>query len=183
MAPPRTINDKALSFNDWIEINLKAQYIHVASLLKSLDFYQTISFYRDLFGSDNICILLFEFEDLLNNPNQFAKELAHFMEIDPIYTQNFINSKPQNTSNLMKQTKLYKSRYFDQIKLSQILPNLIYNPLYNILEKALTEYVPIKPSLNYNKEHLNKIRDLYRDSNQKLINDFGLDIRKYDYIL
>lgn len=163
---------KILSIDKWIERNFQSFH---RSFLSGLYYSETLDFYKDLFGENNIGIFLFE--ELKTQPNIFAEKLSKFLNIDLEETKNLLQNSPKNTANdhVIHNLRL---KLLPGVEFSKIFPETIHR--YSI--KKLSQFVPKgKPKISQYK--LEELKALYKCSNRKLVSELGIDISKYNYPL
>jgi hypothetical protein len=166
-----------IAFDKWLEMELKHFNTNFSGGLK---FYETVAFYQELFGKHNVEVLLFE--ELLESINSFAHKLSAFIDIDAEQTNNLLKNKPLNTAKSHQVHNLRVKLNFipgiQLIQFSKVLPKSTHKYLVN----KLTEVLPSKKSV-MSQYHVDKMQETYGLSNRKLMDEFGLDVARYNYPL
>ena len=163
---------KTLTIESWLDFNFDRIE---RSYLKGMLYADIVAYYKNLFGKDAVGVFLFE--QLKSNLNEFSHQLSGFMEIDDSITKKLLLMPPQHTSKDHLVHNLRK-KILPGIQFSKILPKKTHQRLVN----QLTRYSPnIKTRIpNHYQE---KIQNFYKEANQKLIEDFGIDVSQYGYPL
>lgn len=164
--------DRYIAFDKWLEMDLKHFNANFSGGLK---FYETVAFYQELFGKHNVEVLLFE--ELLESINSFAHKLSAFIDIDAEQTNNLLKNKPFNTAKSYHVHNL-RLKFIPGIQFSKVLPKSTHKYLVN----KLTEVLPSKKSV-MSQYHVDKMHETYGLSNRKLMDEFGLDVARYNYPL
>ena len=146
----------------------------------SLDYFNVINYYQNLFKHSKIKILIFE--KLINEPEIFWKEMFEFLGVKTIDCD-----KNENTRNLGKNIYktddrklndlllLYKQRYFPSFKLHKKF--LFLNKLANISIKGKNI------NIHLSDEQKNIILTHFNNSNKALSKEYDLKLEKYNYYL
>jgi hypothetical protein len=160
--------------------------------LFSLDFFkfdQTISFYKELYGNENVDVYLYE--DFKANQQVFLSNFKqkYNLEID-LKTLNFDKKRNERYrigilnlarfSNCFTSSNTLLKYYIFNIPKFYFISNTIYSKLnkYSIFGKQPSDEKLL------GKSNLEMIKNYYKKSNQNLIEKHGLDdIKKYDYPL
>jgi hypothetical protein len=161
-----------IAFDKWLDMDLK--YFNT-NFSGSLNFYETVAFYQELFGKHNVEVLLFE--ELLESINSFAHKLSAFIDIDAEQTNNLLKNKPLNTAK-SHQVHNLRLKFISGIQFSKLLPKSTHKYLVN----KLTEVLPSKKSV-MSQYYVDKMHEIYGLSNRKLMDEFGLDVAHYGYPL
>ena len=164
--------DRYIAFDKWLEMDLKHFNTKISGGLK---FHETVAFYQELFGKHNVEVLLFE--ELLESINSFAHKLSAFIDIDAEQTNNLLKNKPLNTAKSYQVHNL-RVKFIPGIPFSKVLPKSTHKYLVN----KLTEVLPSKKSV-MSQYYVDKMHEIYGLSNRKLMDEFGLDVARYNYPL
>ena len=161
-----------ITFYQWLEMKFKYPY---NNFLGGLKYYEIIKFYKQLFGGNNVEVFLFE--ELSKNMENFAQKMSDFINIDANETKHLLANKPANTakSNYVHNLRL---KLIPGIQFSKVLPKSTHKYLVN----KLTEVLPSKKSV-MSQYHVDKMHETYGLSNRKLMDEFGLDVARYNYPL
>jgi hypothetical protein len=178
-----------LYFNEGQELELKA-----GEFSEIFNFYDVISSYSDIFGRDNVKILLFE--DLVNDRPYFISQLSEILGVKPELINSYIeNEKPQNV----------KTRKNEKYVLEKKHDNFLVRMLFGVqkalpknIKSTLKKYTPLKTFLNnllisdqsvevpeLTADEKKAIFEFYQKSNMLLADEFGISVeklKKYQYI-
>jgi hypothetical protein len=153
------------SLNEYLDNLIKSGKI------EQWDYYSQIKIYRDYFGKSNVKVFLYE--DFKNNNVDFLQNYIDELKLD-------INIKEINIENINKSIHIY------------LIPLII---LLNKVQKVLGKkrntffvkmYMRINNRLYFNKKEISQsmkkyIWQFFLESNRKLISEFGLNLKKYNY--
>lgn len=162
-----------LPFNEWLEINLT--YFN-QSLLSGLKFYENLSIYRKIFGEKNVGIFLFE--ELVQELEEFANKISNFLEVDRTKTHELLKLPPRNYAKTHQAYNLKVKLLPKEIKLSKVLPKSIHQ----YIAKFATQLIPYR-KIEMSQFYKKKLWNIYAISNKKLMNEFGIQLKDYDYPL
>jgi len=145
-----------------------------------LEYHHLYQTYCDLFGKENVLVL--PFEKLKKDNNSFVKDILQFCNMNKIYP---INAEPANV-NLSVGVLLIK-RYFNHIARigSYNRPPSILLRLARKVIKGLEYFIPEAVN-TYFKTNLQKyineyVQSKFVESNLKLGNLIGIDLKQYGY--
>lgn len=163
----------SIRFTDWLELS----YQNIdRSYLGHVDYFKTIDYYSQLFGKDNVCVLLFE--EFVENTNEYLETLSNFLNID-------LNEAVERTENKHEHKEIPQSQLnFERFRtgfypLSRI--PLIFNvikPFFALMgcfRKDKTAKVTIPGDWQQ------RLNAMYREGNRKLIEKYTLPLEKYGY--
>lgn len=161
------------SFSKWIEDQENFKY---RSYFETLKYYNLIKYYKNLFGNDNVTVLIFE--ELVENPEIFAYRLAAYLEVE--CNKNFINALHERANQSLYGIRL-KYAKFRNTAIYKIL-GLKYIPVSKIAmflgigkenKKNISREIPEKVR--------NKLIEMYKDDNQKLQSELQIDLSVFNY--
>ncbi|MBU1718903.1 MAG: SPASM domain-containing protein, partial [Bacteroidetes bacterium] len=156
--------------------------------LDFLDYYSSISLYRSMFGNDNVHVFLYE--DMKEDPAKFLNDYAAEFQFD--VSSDILMYKPVNkmlNDGLLKfylKTNKYTRKETPIKKYRFHIPGLysLLNKNYATLNRMKVWGKSKTSVLHLEAEAIAGIRQFYAESNQKLIDEFGMtDIARYDYPL
>ncbi|MCF8011405.1 MAG: sulfotransferase [Clostridiales bacterium] len=171
---PRNLSiGKPVSLHKWIEIALNYDSVY---FLNSLKYYELINYYANLFGKNNINIMLFE--ELVQSPEIFSEKMSEIMNIDKSTTYEILKNKWENHSVSKKYNMYRKVRRNLKIKcIGKYLPMSLKDKLLNNLKKGGREKLYISNYL------YDQLCNYYSESNKKLQNEFNVKLKEYGYII
>ena len=149
------------------------------SYLSTIDFYDSIRFYEELFGKDKIHILLFE--DFIHDTKSYIENLCAILSIDSKGAYDLFSGKHSNsrsTENLVRYHK-FRSLFLPSRRLSGVIPGGQF--LKAVLEKALWRGDPHKVDIP--EEWKVRLGDRYKQGNRILMQRYGLPLGKFSYPL
>jgi hypothetical protein len=173
---PRRYWRRYVSFDDWM--GYSTEFIKYSAL--DGYFYNRISnIYASLFGKEKIHILLYE--DLLNKREKFINELCKILRIDAGEASRLLQDKRERRRNTSRELRYhqFRSSFLWNRSISQYLP--YGKALSRIWKSFLAKgegangFIP-----DYWK---NKIIELYREDNLKLLQEYQLSLKDYGYPL
>lgn len=156
--------------------------------LSALMYDKIISFYKDLFGKENITVLLFE--DFAKNPQQFSQNLAERFNLILNTDEISFNKRNEGLRRGMVPIARFINRFTSKNRFEKHyffnIPFWYYISIrvINRLNKLPIFGKNIRIEMFLSKSDCNKLYDKFRESNRNLIKDHGLEgIKKYDYPL
>lgn len=170
---PRQLSGYTITFNDWLEIshrNLKRSYVG------NVNYYPLIKYYSDLFGKENVCVLLYE--DLQNNQRKYLYDLTGFLRIDLEESVKLLKSKHENIR--IKQSTLDYERLKTQFYPVSRLP--IGSKLLKSLSRLKIHTQKDRDAdVNFCPEWRERLYNYYQEGNRNLIKEFKLPLEKHNY--
>ena len=161
-----------LTFYQWLEREFENPN---SSFLNGLRYYETVSLYKKIFGENNVGTFLLE--ELSENTDVFAQKLSEFINVDANKTKHLLENKSLNIAKSHHVHNL-RVKFIPGIQFSKVLPKSTHKYLIN----KLTEVLPSKKSV-MSQYHVDKMHETYGLSNRKLMDEFGLDVARYNYPL
>lgn len=143
---------------------------HGAALMQSFDYFDTFKRLVARINKERICILLLE--DLERNPEAFYAKLGDFVGED----LNYLAKEKLEKENFP--TKDYWVRSPILVKIKRTLRPIIRMLPYSVREKINR---PFLEKLKMNEKTREEIMAVYKEGNELLARDFGLDLKKYGY--
>lgn len=167
-----------VSIDEWIEIAYEAESVN---FLESLQYYDIIEYYVELFGQKNVDIFLLE--NLSQNTEKFATSLAAYLGIDSNEVLELLETTPENTG-VSKQFNKYR-RLRRHIR-STIKPSRAPEPIKMLLrkvDKTVRDAVRegSKEEYDLNSSSLKIINSVYSEQNEMLDKQYNLDLTNFDY--
>lgn len=157
----------------WQEENLHRGFLGI------LDYHALARFYADLFGRENLGIFLFE--EFVREKPLFVEKLAGFMGIDGDEALALLSRAHSNKSTRPPWHATYvalKSKGpLKNLSLGRYLPAPLVHTVMNLLHRKSA------PAPGFSPEQRERIRRMYKDSNTRLQEHFGLPLEKYGYPL
>ena len=153
-------------------------------ILDALHYNDVIKEYEDLFGKENICVLVFE--ELKQDKESYIKKLCEFMDIDfeeamRLIGDNQTNKRSSSSGyksderNIIELLSFYKNKYIGGKSLG-LSDSWVYKMLTKIyiLGKVLKD-------LEINNEYNKKLNDFYAKGNKELSERYNLNLKQYGY--
>lgn len=138
-------------------------------------YYKIISKYAQTFGKDRISILFFE--DFVQNKKLFVEQLSEVLRIDKNKAFELLQEKAER--------QRISQRRFIWHKLSRSIPFIHESKIPSSLSKAISPFLDSGPkakSLGI-ENWQEKLVDIYKADNQKLQDEFKINLSKFNYPL
>lgn len=154
-----------------------------ANIDNSLYYYDVVKTYVDYFGQENVKVLVFE--DLKEDQDSFIGDLSNFMDINKEEAIALVSKKHLNSRNLQNQLYGVNANWFSDLNCfkNRLMGNRnigIYNSFIGrILKKSSNSGKKINLSIDDCTKRM--IVETFRENNQKLAEEFNLDLKKYEY--
>src|SRR5262249_2527183 len=142
------------------------------SIFSNLDYSKTILYYAQLFGRERVLVL--PFEALQEDVTAFSATLANWLQVDPAEIERLMRLPVQNPGTTTLYAGFYKyfRRFLPRWLAKQIGDEVIARlPFGRKLEVSLDDATT------------SKVRDLCAEGNRWLERIFGLNLRKYNYLV
>ena len=150
------------------------------SFLGTMNYERAIRFYEELFGRDRIHILTFE--DFIGDRDGFFADLCRILGVDAAVVPELFTEKShsnaRSTSRLVFYTKL-RSVLLPNVPLRDLVPGGAR--LHGVLEKYLSRGATEKVEIPEKWKMI--LSERYAAGNRALAENYGLDLKKYDYPL
>jgi hypothetical protein len=162
-----------VSFADWLELsnrNIDRSY------LGHVDYFKTIDYYSQLFGRDNVCVLLLE--ELIDRPEAYVRKLTGFLDID--FDEALVLLTGKHANKGIAQSRLefesLNTKFFPFNRFVLIPAMLkLYFSLKKIVKKDKDAEVRIP------EDWTERLVKLYGEGNRKLSRVYNLPVEKYGY--
>ncbi len=155
--------------------------------LKHLNFYRIIKFYKNLFGEENVLVLLNE--ELYKNEQETIKKIEDFTSSKYEPNKEKLNPKTANISITNCSVKLL--RFVNHFIRSHhrpsnfLLPHFVRTFYFRyLLQRFLDPYLLAKICKKksfLNKKNMKIIQERYKEDNRKLIRKYGLKLEEHGY--
>lgn len=165
---------RPVSVEKWIEI---AQWSAEVKLLSMLKYNELVTLYEDIFGVENVCVLLFE--EFVNDLPQFANKLSEFMGIDCKQTFQCLQDKHENTG---VSTSFNVYRGFKRKYLSYGAIGRIYNDKFKESVESLVRHGN-KQDVKISVRCVNRLSAIFSRGNTLLNTRRSLGMERYSYQL
>lgn len=140
----------------------------------SLFYDELLSHYADIFGRDNLDILLFE--DLLGDSERFLGKLSDILGIDPAESLRLIEGKHEKRKAKVSDAYLVKPKKTGRRASWRRFLESVRTAVGSNAAGAGT-LVALRP------DQERRLSDVYRRGNSRLMDRFGLPLDKHDYPL
>ena len=152
-------------------------------ILDAIDYNNVIKTYEELFGKENICVLVFE--ELKEDKKSFIKKLTDFMGIDFNEAMSLIENK--HTNKRSSSTEIYQS---DERRITELLGyykaklgigrlGLSNSFIYRFLDKIYIYGRKLK--IEIPKFYEKELEKLYEKGNKELSDRYNLGLQKWGY--
>jgi len=172
-APPSYFR-RHVSFDEWVT--------HHATFFKygplaSFKYSTILSVYEDLFGPENVHVLMFE--EFVRDKRSFVGKLADILRIDSEHAMQLIqmsHERPRNTNRMLAYNK-FRSSFFWGVDFTSYLP--FGSRLLELFDAFLSRGEPAKISMSENAK--NRIFALYGKENSDLALKYNLPLAECGY--
>lgn len=169
---PRSFSiGKPIDIDKWVDTVLDNEFIYYREML---NYFNVIEHYSDLFGVENICILLFE--ELINKKDEFSNKLSHFMNINRSETLKLLSDKHENkrVSHRFNIARSLKNKYIPYISIRSILGNNVVDKLISFLKEGSSK------KYKMNSKTREKVYNYYMNCNTQLSEKYDLNVKYYN---
>lgn len=169
---PAPYADRHVAFDAWLE---HAARNFPAGVLGMADYERTIEIYRALFGEERIAIL--PLEERMADEGAFADRLSAILGVDAAVTRQLLDHRHahgQETARFVRYDRLRK-RFPAAERVAASLPAGVRALAGGFLRRGATQRVEFPP------EWPERLQDLYRRGNRRLMERYGLPLREYGY--
>ena len=161
---------------DWLTF---AEKNWQTSQLGLFDYITTVRHYEQAFGRDQIRILLFE--ELANNPSEFAVQLADILDLPPTEVRNFLASHRLNKRPSIGEINYhaYRPNLLRGVSLRRLLPfgDALSNTMWKILKRQGPANITLTPDWEA------KLQAHYGPANAELAEAYGLPLAENGYMM
>lgn len=141
-----------------------------------LDFSRLIRCYQNLVGEENVCVLLFE--DLRDEPAEYARQLSEFIGINPQRTLELLQVHKENKSvNQLDYTLIRFSSLLGYRGGKENFKRFIPSPVKEMVKRSLSG----TKRFSMSDEWRERIRAYCREENRDLCKLIGSGPERYDY--
>jgi hypothetical protein len=162
-------------FSHWLARQLTQSRSH---FLQNLNYFELIELYEHLFGHDNICLLPIELLTI-EGPERYLDRLCHFMGLDwdarDVSNYAIIHNRRMSTRQELVAELLPQDRF------SKLLAELDKS-IGDVGLDAVLDDGP-RASVELSAEDERKIGERVEIGNWLLARDFGLDLKRWGYLL
>ena len=167
------VDNEKKSFDEWFDSNWEDG----AQLKKQLSYSDKIQAYVDILGEENVGVFLYE--KFRNNGKGFLQDICKFIGLDCTTLYKEINNSKrlnQRMTTMHRLTKRYAMLNYISILIKKITPKNILGLIKKIIFKIFKSYDP-----ELSEDRLKLVQEHARLVNNKLINEFDLDLYKYEH--
>jgi len=176
---PKPWAGRFVSFEEWFEFSINnIEGTH----LDRLRYYDVANVYADVFGRQNVVLLLFE--DMINRPAFFAEQMARLLNVSVNVVRGLLEQPAANTRSTIGDRKLHELNS-SMPKGIRLLGGALPPPVKSKLKQAFSGVLrdSRRDKIELNADRKRQLINLYADGNQRLIKEWGLELGKYDYPL
>lgn len=165
---------RPVSIEKWIDIALWSTEVKLFSMLS---YNELIGLYEDLFGEENVCVLLFE--ELVDNLPHFSNKLSEFLGVDNAKTLQLLKGKRENigVSAYFNTYRAFKRKYLTFGILGKIYKGNVKYFVEKLVSGGEKQVIDISP------QYVNKLSAIFSEGNSLLNNRRNLGMEKYGYML
>lgn len=162
--------------NEWIHEGLD-NIGHFLCPINMLKFYTIAKKYSDIFGRENVEVLLFE--DLKYNPDEFIKRLSSFTYLEPDQSLRIFH---ENNRNLYARMSVAMARH-QSMKRSTVFKNFRLPETPSWMLAKLTSKIWPDPRFGktISNEMITRINDVVGRECEKITKEWNLNTTRYGY--
>lgn len=174
-APPSYFR-RYVSFDDWMSFQTQPMFIKYGALA-SYYYHRLLSVYADLFGENNVHVLMFE--EFVENKQTFVGKLCDILEVDVGEATRLLGGRHERqriTARMLAYNR-FRTSFFWGVRFCDYLPGgqWVANAFTSYLESGASAKVDVPDAWRM------KIIDLYGEDNSTLAKKYGLPLEKYGY--
>ena len=173
---PTPYNGRHITFDNWFEYSKNRLE---ESFQGIIPYEPIINLFAEIFGRDSIKILLFE--EYIKDLDAFSENISQFLNLDKKSVYNLLENKKSNKrdSSATIKYKVIRERF---------LPNFHptkYIPFGSQIRKGLSDFLSNRKDLDVHLSNSQKyyIHTLYKRFNNKLSEEYNLNLKKWNYPL
>jgi hypothetical protein len=169
---PAPYSDRHVSFSAWLE---HACRNFPTGVLGVADYERTIGIYRTLFGAERIAIVLLE--EWVADEEAFADRLSAILGIDPVTTRQLLGNRRTHGQETVRYVHYdrFRKRFQAADRIVAHLPAGVRALGGGFLKRGNTQRAEFPPGWP------ERLHDLYRRGNQKLVEQYELPLREHGY--
>jgi hypothetical protein len=171
---PRRYWKRFVSFDEWMDHS--TNFIKY-SLIGSYFYHRILCGFTQYFDRKKVKILFYE--DFISNPSDFIKALCAILCIDADEAIQLVSSRRERTRNTMRQWRYHRfCDHFGGRDIIQFIPGAT-------LKRMAKNYIQSGPPAEgfMSDAWRKRVMELYQEDNAKLMNEYGLDLKKHGYPL
>ena len=161
-----------LSLDEWLSFCFRAADKNYPSMLH---YHEVVKRYRQLFGADNVGVLLFE--ELRSAPTSFVEKMFGFMGADAVTATALMGDHKENES--LSRTEwawMRLSQVARKRRIGDTMERRSQSTLYQWLSRTANKLDTTLPP-----HWEQRLNDWYGSGNRALANELGLPLRDYGY--
>lgn len=170
--PPK-YKGRAITFEDWLEMSWENPD---RSYIGNIRYIDTIDYYAGLLGKEKVCVLLFE--EFIFHKEQYTRKLSEFLTIDADESIRLLEGQHENPGLMQSQLDLELSS--SKLGTRGRLPFIpgVLRRLYRF--RGLFKQDG-KARVDMPGSWAERLKEYYSKGNRKLIEEYSLPLKKYDY--
>ncbi len=169
---PSPYSGRYVNFKNWFEYCLDNWETTVFGIF---EFNKIIEIYENIFGKNNIHILIFE--EFRKDKNAFLSKIANILEVDAKEMISLSDTGINNRSDSSGLHRLRKAQsfFFPQLEMKKWLPKKIKDFIKSQLAAG-----PVK-KINFDAYTQNIIYERYKEGNKTLSEKFNINLSEHNY--
>ena len=172
------------TFNKFVNVFIEDQYSN-NKLRKGLDYLETVSIYKSIFGNNSVHVLLYE--ELQDTPKIFYTKLCSILKISISEYRDIAIKKVENkrsnqkgykkvyNKNLLHILRSFKKEYFPKINFKLTKRQKLF------LESISFSNKKVENTIKLTKRQKEMILNTYKVSNEKLSLDINYSLSEFGY--
>ena len=164
----------SITFDQWMEVHFRHL---LGNSVTMANYYEWISAYAEIFGRQNVGIFLYE--DLVADSRSFVKQITDFMGLNSSASVPLAEGRSERgrSSGLSYLAARHPAVDAANQTARAVLPGGLYDGIKNIMRRGGRA----EPDLDVKWQ--TELNDYVRTGNQRLVEEYGLDLKKYGYAL
>jgi len=171
---PITGRENYVKFSEYIKFYLKK---NDRGFFRQLKYYKLIGTYLDLFGHENLTVLLFE--EVVADPGSYFNKLSNLLDVrQEILCELWKNSHIRNKADTQRVHNYLRIRSLLPVKsIRKIFPTLSIDWFSKYLQKGLSADIKLS------NQEIEMVEKIYGEENRWLDDEFKLSLASYGYPL
>ncbi|MCP5045782.1 MAG: sulfotransferase [bacterium] len=172
---PSRFSGLSVTFEQWLALSyesIQSNFIELADYVKTVDYYSRI------FGKEKVQVLLLE--ELVKDKESYLGRMSEFLGIDADESLQWLRDAHDNRgiSQAMLDSELLRTRWFPFHRFPPVAGAL---KLVSFIKKKRFKDAAAKADLPG--PWAERLKNLYSKGNQRLAEEYGLPLEKYEYPL
>ena len=172
---PKKYSGLHVSFDDWLKLSLENIE---RSYLGHIDYVKTVDYYADLFGKENVSVLLLE--EFVTDRKTYMEKLAAVLNIDVEEALTLTENKHEHRE--ISQSQLNFERFRTRLYPLSRVP-LVFGMVKPVFSLRGLFRKDKSAKVTVSEKWRERLAPMYREGNRKLADVYGLPLEKFGYPL